>query len=106
MAPGSRVSTRTRVSSFSPRVSIGPGGQDRPAQLAAGVGQGGLDRMEAIKPVLRRFRGGRAACPAGRPRLFRGFSGRFGVKMAAVFAEVFGAHGGAYKEVGAGVKPP
>ena len=26
----------------------GPGGQDCPAQLAAGIGQGGLDRMQAV----------------------------------------------------------
>ena len=36
----------------------GAGGQGRPAQLAAGIGQGGLDGMKAIKPFGRRFRAG------------------------------------------------
>ena len=56
----------------------GPGGQDRPAQLAAGVGQGGLDGMQAIKPFAPGF------APAGR------LSGRPAPPFPRVFQPVLG----------------
>ena len=79
----------------------GPGGQDRPAQLAAGIGQGGLDRMKAIKPVWRRGLAVAAVRGLGRPRgFFSGFPRFFGGFRAAVFAEGFGSHGGLIKKWG------
>ena len=84
----------------------GPGGQDRPAQFAAGIGQGGLDGMKAIKPLspptlalwgLSGMGRSRAFSP-GFPRFFVG-SGR------RSFAEGFGAHGALIKKWGPRVKP-
>jgi hypothetical protein len=58
--------------------------------------------MQAIKPFAAAFTGRRLFRPTG--RLFRRFSGRFGVKMTAVLAEVLGAHAALIKKCGAAVK--
>ena len=101
MAPGSKVSTWTRLQQLFSDGFDGPGGQGGPAQLAVGVGQGGLDGMQAIEPFAPGF--APAGRLSGRPtRLFRGFSGRFGVKMTAILAEIFGSHAALIKKWGQG----
>ena len=83
----------------------GPGGQDGPAQLAAGIGQGGLDRMQAIKPVFRlglparRFRPG---CAGFSGRFCRGLWGSNGGGLLR--GSGLGRMAGAYKEVRAAGK--
>ena len=76
-----------------------PGGQGGPAQLAVGVGQGGLDGMQAVEPFTPAFAS--AGRLSGRPaRLFCGFSGRFGVKMTTILAEILGCHAALIKKWG------
>ncbi len=74
-----------------------PGGQGGPAELAMGVGQGGLDRMQAIEPLAAGLAppGGLSARPF---RLFRGFSGRFRIEMATVLAKIPGSHAALIKK--------
>jgi hypothetical protein len=69
------VSTCTRLSNFSPNLSIARG-SGRPAQLAVGIGQGGLDGMQAVKPFAAAFTCWRLFRPT--VRLFRGFPAGLG----------------------------
>ena len=84
----------------------GPGGQDRPAQLAAGIGQGGLDRMQAIQPVLAPRLDGPWIAAGRAVTFFRPFHIGLGVEMTPVFLTAFmgglGSHAGLIKEYGRG----
>src|SRR5882724_10519324 len=75
----------------------GAGSQGSPAELAVGVGQGGLDGMQAIEPFTPGFAA--AGRFSSRPtQLFRGFSRRFGVEMTTVLAEILGCHAALIKK--------
>ncbi len=85
-SPSASFDPDSRANGFFPDDLDGAGGQNGPAQLAAGVGQGGLDRMQAIKPVFRLGVPSTLWSSAAlRRRLAGRLGGGLGVEMAAVF---------------------